>query len=169
MDKAIIIEKVVGTSRLSKLEPLWKSLMKHHAEIAPQLGPTRAPDEAWERRKSFYGEVLQKPDSFTLLAKRDGKPVAYALVHLEKGSVTWKTGYVKGVLETIAMLPEERGKGVGGTLFERALQELNTIGIKDISLEVISTNYDAIRFDERKGMSQFSIIYRGKIDKLLSD
>ncbi len=169
MDKTITIVKVVGTSRLFELEPLWKSLMKHHAEIAPQLGPTRAPDEAWERRKAFYEEVLQKSGSFILLAERDGKPVAYALVHLEKGSVTWKTGDVKGVLETIAVLPDDRGKGVGGALFERALQELNTIGIKDISLEVISTNYDAIRFYERKGMSQFSIIYRGKIDKLLSD
>ena len=45
-------------------------------------------------------------------------------MHLRGPEETWATGERIGVLETLAVLPGERGRGIGSALFERMYAEL---------------------------------------------
>src|ERR1700720_566424 len=67
---------------LDLLEPLWSALREHHQSVAAHLGPSRKRAESWARRRAQYETWLSEPDSFVLVAERNGCPVGYAMVHL---------------------------------------------------------------------------------------
>ena len=155
-----------GIERIDDLQPLWESLHEHHATVAPhleQLGPVRTPDQSWAVRRELYEEWLSEPDAFVLLAEVNREPIGYALVHLRGPEETWKTGDRIGVLETLAVLPDERGRGVGTALFERIYAELRELGVKELQVAVISKNAEALRFYERHGLLPFTVSYMGRV------
>ena len=155
-----------GIERIDDLQPLWESLHEHHATVAPhleQLGPVRTPDQSWAVRRELYEEWLSEPDAFVLLAEVNREPIGYALVHLRGPEETWETGDRIGVLETLAVLPDERGSGVGTALFERIYAELRELGVKELQVAVISKNAEALRFYERHGLLPFTVSYMGRV------
>ena len=155
-----------GIERIDDLQPLWESLHDHHATVAPhleQLGPVRTPDQSWAVRRELYEEWLSEPDAFVLLVEVNREPIGYALVHLRGPEETWTTGDRIGVLETLAVLPDERGRGVGTALFERIYAELRTLGVKELQVAVISKNAEALRFYERHGLLPFTVSYMGRV------
>ena len=79
------------------------------------------------------------------------EPVGYALAHLRGPEETWETGERIGVLETLTVLPDERGRGIGSALFERIYAELRRLGVTELQVAVISKNAEALRFYERHG------------------
>ena len=155
-----------GIERIDDLQPLWESLHEHHATVAPhmeQLGPVRHPSESWAMRRELYEDWLAEPDAFVLLAEVDGQPIGYALVHLRGPEETWQTGDRIGVLETLAVLPDERGRGVGSALFERIYAELRDLGVSELEVAVISKNAAALRFYERHGLLPFTVSFMGRV------
>jgi GNAT superfamily N-acetyltransferase len=155
-----------GIERIDDLQPLWESLHEHHATIAPhleELGPVRRPDQSWAVRRELYEDWLSEPDAFVLLAEQDRQPIGYALVHLRGPEETWQTGDRIGVLETLSVLPGERGRGVGTSLFERIYAELRELGVSELEVAVISKNVAALRFDERHGLLPFTVSYMGRV------
>ena len=155
-----------GIERIDDLQPLWESLHEHHATVAPhleQLGPVRAPDQSWAVRRELYEEWLSEPDAFVLLAEVDGEPVGYALVHLRGPEETWETGERIGVLETLTVQPDERGRGIGSALFECISAELRRLGVTELQVAVISKNAEALRFYERHGLLPFTVSFMGRV------
>jgi GNAT superfamily N-acetyltransferase len=155
-----------GIERIDDLQPLWESLHEHHATIAPhleELGPVRRPDQSWAVRRELYEDWLSEPDAFVLLAEQDRQPIGYALVHLRGPEETWQTGDRIGVLETLSVLPGERGRGVGTALFERIYAELRELGVSELEVAVISKNAAALRFYERHGLLPFTVSYMGRV------
>jgi GNAT superfamily N-acetyltransferase len=155
-----------GSERIGDLQPLWESLHDHHATIAPhltELGPVRDASESWAVRRALYEDWLAEPDAFVLVAESDGQPVGYALVHLRGPEETWTTGARIGVLETLAVLPGERGRGIGSALFERMYEELRELGVRELEVAVISKNAEALRFYERQGLLPFTVSYLGRL------
>jgi ribosomal protein S18 acetylase RimI-like enzyme len=155
-----------GIERIDDLQPLWESLHEHHATVAPhleELGPVRTPDQSWSVRRELYEEWLSEPDAFVLLAEVNREPIGYALVHLRGPEETWQTGDRIGVLETLAVLPDARGRGVGTALFERIYAELRELGVKELQVAVISKNAEALRFYERHGLLPFTVSYMGRV------
>jgi GNAT superfamily N-acetyltransferase len=138
----------IDHSELAAVEPLWSALREHHGSVAPDLGATRERAASWERRRAQYQGWLAEPDSFLLLAERAGTPVGYAMVHLHDGSPTWSSERA-GELETLSVLPGERGQGTGGALLQAVREQLRALGADELSVFVIATNADAIRFYER--------------------
>lgn len=139
----------IDRSELELVEPLWNALREHHASVAPDLGAPRERGASWERRRAQYERWLAEPDSFVLLAERDGAPVGYAMVHLHDGSSTWPTAERAGELETLSVLPDERGRGTGAALLEEVRERLRALGADELSVFVIARNAGAIRFYER--------------------
>jgi ribosomal protein S18 acetylase RimI-like enzyme len=156
-----------GPERIAELEPLWVSLSRHHAEVAPELaetlGEVRAPADSWAVRRALYEQWLAGPDAFALIAELDSEPVGYAVVQLRGPEETWSTGERVAELETLAVLPGHRGQGIGSALVERMHEELTELGASHFVVSVIASNADSVRFYERLGLTRFLITYAGPV------
>jgi ribosomal protein S18 acetylase RimI-like enzyme len=150
----------IEVSELGLIEPLWNSLREHHSKVTPDLGEPRSREESWRRRRSEYEAWLEAGDAFVLLAERLGAGVGYAMVHVRSGSPTWPLSEKAGEIETLSVLPGERGQGTGSALLEAVREELSAHQISELSLHVMHTNKDAMRFYERHGFETYALWVR---------
>jgi ribosomal protein S18 acetylase RimI-like enzyme len=145
-----------GPEDLDRLEPLWVSVHHRHAESMPELAPYVDDATTWAARRALYAELLAKPDTILLLAAADGALVGYGLAHVMPTEETWipdtwVTGPRIGEIESLAVLPEHRGRGLGTELLDRLEGELRAQGVADLVIGVLPGNDGAIRMYERRG------------------
>jgi ribosomal protein S18 acetylase RimI-like enzyme len=142
-----------GPEVIDELEPLWLSLFDWHASIGHAALPLIERTQSWPRRKALYHEVLSTPDAFVVVARRDGQPVGYALAQFHHGpDDTWPTSDRIGEIESLAVLPDERGAGLGTELLDVAEDELANRGATTVAIAVMVGNDAAQRFYESRGM-----------------
>jgi ribosomal protein S18 acetylase RimI-like enzyme len=154
-----------AVAELAALEPVWNALQAHHSEIQPDLGsatPKRSLADAWRIRRSKYERWLTDPDSFFVVAETGGEPIGYAFVTIGLPYAGWATGDRIAELETLSVLAECRGQGVGAALLDAVWKRLAELEVEDMGITTTSTNVDAQRFYERQGFSQRFAIYYGK-------
>jgi ribosomal protein S18 acetylase RimI-like enzyme len=166
MTTADISIEELPSSRLDEVEPLWNSLREHHISVAPDwLGPPRERADSWARRRREYREWLSSgSEAFVLVARRRGRVIAYAMACLRDGSATFALGERAGEVETLCVLPEERGSGVGTLLLDAVRQRLHGLGAAEIGLHVLEGNDAALRFYRRAGLRPFAIWLSGPVD-----
>jgi len=155
-----------GAEAIATLQPLWISLHDHHVAVAPhlrELGPVRGAAGSWTVRSALYEEWLAEPDAFVMVAEVDGIAVGYALAHMRGEEESWQTGPRIAELETLAVLPGQRGNGIGRRLVDAVHAELRRLGVAQLGVSVISANADAIRFYERLGLLPFCVSYLGNV------
>lgn len=154
-----------GADRIPDLEPLWRALHAQHLAVDPRLPgiPVRSQDEAWRRRRDLYVDWLAEKDAILLLAETRATAVGYALSHMHEPDEAWDTRGRFGVLESLAVLPEMRGRGVGRMLMAALHAELRHLGVTTLAIGVIDTNGGARRFYERLGFRPWMIHYLGTI------
>lgn len=142
-------------SSLDLLRPLWLCLHRHHQSIAPRLAPYVDDDVSWATRRRFYADCLSHNGSFVLLAYSGEDLVAYALVLVQATSSMWSDTWVVGdrtaELETLVVVPEWRGRSIGGLLMDRVESELARSGIEDIIIGALPTNTDVLDLYRRRG------------------
>ncbi|HKP41255.1 GNAT family N-acetyltransferase [Mycobacterium sp.] len=141
---------------LHLIEPLWVAVHHRHAETMPQLAPYVSDAETWRVRRALYEELLAKPDTLLLLAFVDETPVGYGLAHvMPVGDTwipdTWATGSRIGEIESLSVLPQYRGSGLGSEFLNRLEEHLHGLGVDDLILGALPGNTDAIRLYERRG------------------
>lgn len=90
-------------------------------------------------RERHYGTMYPERDDQVIL--RDGRPVGRMIVARRKSEM---------VLVDIALLPDEQGRGEGGTLVRGLQQEAGESG-RPVGLHVLNSNIAAIRFYGRLG------------------
>lgn len=147
-----------GPEVVDELRPLWLALVRHHAEVAPEMGPVYTDDETWKRRRADYTEWLAEPDAFALVARGGGgEAVGYALVTVNPASPTWPDPPRFGLIESLSLLPEARGGGAGRALVDGVEAELRRIGVDEVRLNVMSSNAPAIAFYERVGFTSYVV------------
>lgn len=146
----------LDSADIELIEPLWSALREHHARVSPHLGAPRSREDSWRRRRAQYEQWLSKPDAFVLLAELGGLPIGYAMVHLRVGSPTWPSSERAGEIETLAVHPDARGRGIGTTLLRAVESELAELGVDELSLHVVSGNDRAMAFYERHGLRPFA-------------
>jgi len=158
--------ELAGPERLDELRPLWESLSDHHVEVAPRLrglGPVRTSDDSWSVRRSHYAALFaDEPSAFALIASAAGGPVGYAFVQVRGPEESWDTGPV-AVLETLAVLPAHRRRGIGAALVRAMMVELRRLGIGHWEVATIATNEEALRFYERLDLLPFTVNYIGLV------
>jgi ribosomal protein S18 acetylase RimI-like enzyme len=64
---------------------------------------------------------------------------------------TWQTGDRIGEIESLAVLPSHRGRGIGTQLLAGLERELRAIGVRDLIIGVLPGNEAAIRLYQRHG------------------
>jgi ribosomal protein S18 acetylase RimI-like enzyme len=141
---------------LDIVEPLWVAVHHQHAETMPELSPYVSDGETWRARRALYSELLAKPGSLLVLADLDDRVIGYGLAHVmavEDTWVadTWVTGNRIGEIESLSVLPEFRGSGLGTELLTRLEAHLRESGVDDLVLGVLPGNRDALRLYERLG------------------
>ena len=137
---------------LDLLRPIWVSMKDHHAALAPQFGPPRNDEDSWQRRRAHYVEWIQEPGTFVLIAISDKKPVGYALVRIkDMDMISWKLEGQYACVETLAVLPEFRGQGIGTALLAQVETRIHEQGITSMSLTVLAANGRGKTFYERHG------------------
>jgi GNAT superfamily N-acetyltransferase len=156
---------------LSALEPLWNALQEHHAEITPNLGgaPKRELADSWRKRRAKYERWLEDPETFFVIAESRNRPIGYAFATVGPGYASWQTGDRLAELETLSVLPEHRGDGVGTALLESVSQHLTEMGIEDLVVTSATSNVDSHRFYEGRGFTQAFVVYyrRGRFVRML--
>jgi ribosomal protein S18 acetylase RimI-like enzyme len=85
------------------------------------------------------------------------------MVHVRAGSPTWPLSEQTGELETLSVHPDERGRGTGAALLDAVRERLRARDVTELSLHVIPTNADAIRFYDRHGFDTFGLWLRADI------
>jgi N-acetyltransferase len=156
---------VDSVEELAALEPVWNALQAHHAEITPDLGsrtPKRGMAEAWRIRRSKYERWLRDPDAFFVVAEVGGEAIGYAFVTVGPPYASWEAGERLAELETLSVLAERRGEGVGVALIDAVWKRLAEVGVEDMQITTTVTNVDARRFYERHGFSRRFAVYYGK-------
>lgn len=164
-DPEITLRYADSVDEIDAVEPMWNALQEHHVRITPELDPQtpkRELADAWRIRRSKYVRWLTDPETFFVIAEDVSGPIGYAFVTVGPGYASWATGERAGVLETLSVLPQHRGGGVGATLIEAAWTRLDELGVDDMAITTTKTNVDSHRFYEREGFSQAFVIYHGK-------
>jgi ribosomal protein S18 acetylase RimI-like enzyme len=142
---------------LAALEPLWLSLHHHHAGAMPELGPYVDDTRSWAVRSRLYRELLARPTTVLLLVYDGAAPVGYGLAYvmteLDQAWLddTWSTTEPVGEIETLAVLPRYRGRGLGTRLLDTLETEMAAAGVANLVLGVLSGNTAAIRLYSRHG------------------
>ncbi|MEX2107781.1 MAG: GNAT family N-acetyltransferase [Solirubrobacterales bacterium] len=161
----VTIRHTDSASDLDTLEPLWNALQEHHERITPDLGahtPKREVADAWRIRRGKYERWLEAPETFIVIAESGGQPVGYAFVTVGAPFASWDTGERLAQLETLSVLPDHRGGGVGAALLDSAWERLAQQGVDGMSITTTTTNVDAQRFYERRGFRQGFVVYYGE-------
>jgi ribosomal protein S18 acetylase RimI-like enzyme len=141
---------------IPSLEPLWVAVHHVHQASMAELAPYVSDEETWRERRALYEEVFRKPETFLFLARVGRELVGYALGHVLGSaeswwSDTWRTGDRVGELESISVLPEHRGAGIGSALLDTVDAEFARLGVHDQVIGVLPGNVDARRLYERRG------------------
>ena len=127
--------------QLDTVQPMWNALQEHHVRITPELDP-RTPGrdlaDAWRVRRSKYVRWLEDSETFFVIAEDESGPIGYAFVTVGPGYASWATGERAGVLETLSVLPDRRGGGVGAALIEAAWERLAELGVEDMAITTTS-------------------------------
>lgn len=159
-DEPVPVTCVGGAELVDQLEELWLSLFDHHVSVGAGGLPVIDRAMSWPRRKALYQQLLASSNAFVVIARSASRPVGYALVHIHEGADdTWPTGSAIGEIETIAVAPDWRGQGLGTALLDEAERQLLARDVRDVKLNVINGNLDAIRLYERRGMTPVMTTY----------
>jgi ribosomal protein S18 acetylase RimI-like enzyme len=141
---------------LAALAPLWVGVHHVHAASMPELAPYVSDAETWAEHRPLYVELFEKPDTRLFLARLDEALVGYALIHVEPVrdtwvADTWRTGERIGELESIAVAPEHRGRGIGSALLDAVDREFEALGVADVIIGLLPGNEGARRLYESRG------------------
>jgi GNAT superfamily N-acetyltransferase len=139
---------------------------EHHRAGGPraaEVRPFRSADEAWERRREHYRGLFAAGRAHLFLAERDGRAIGYAMVSEIGSQATLRTGARMAELESLSVLPGERGAGVGRALMAAVHELVRELGIEELMLYVMDGNEGALRFYERYGMRPYLHVLVGAV------
>lgn len=144
---------------LTKVKPLWKAMVADYAELSDGLCEVRAPQEAWEHRHQEYLEWINDAGGVVFLAtdseSETGEVIGYAALHFASSGAAFDLGESFGDIETLAVKPDHRGRGVGAALMAACQRELERREIRYVSLQTLASNERALRLYARAGFKPF--------------
>jgi ribosomal protein S18 acetylase RimI-like enzyme len=145
-----------SASDLDSLEPLWVAVHRAHVASMPELAPYVSDAETWAERRVLYEAVFAKPGTVLLLAFDGDALIGYALSHVLPLAETWiadtwRTGPRIAEVESLSVLPEYRGRGIGTALMDALDREIEALGVDDVIVGALAGNEDALRLYRRRG------------------
>jgi GNAT superfamily N-acetyltransferase len=139
----------VGAERLDAIEPLWRMLAAHHGDLTPPELPVRPPEAGWTARRERYRRALDD-GAVLFLAEDPERTVGYAFAHPRAAPESLAIDRLLEV-ETVAVLAEVRGEGIGTALMEAVEGWAREGGFEHLAVSVRTANEGARRLYERRG------------------
>lgn len=139
----------LAREELGALAPLWDAVRRHHLAVGTVLLEGRDGTDSWTIRRAHYEAALGH-GGFVLAARTHAGVVGYACVALAPPSATWNVDRI-ATLETLAVAPQHRGRGIGTALARAAFERLAGWGVEQVTLTVVDGNDDAARLYRRLG------------------
>lgn len=96
--------------------------------------------------RRYMKQLVSRADAATWIAEENGRLAGFAIVQWER-----EAGEGIAYLQTIEVLPDARGLGVGAALLARSEEAARAAGAARIWLHVDEENAGAIRMYERHG------------------
>ena len=154
-----------GVDRLAEVEPLARALHRHHVSVDPAIPgvPPRDEDGWWRVRSARYRGWLSDPATILLLAEDDGVTVGYALVTAHDEDDSHRTRARFAELQSLAVLEDRRGDGIGTALLHQVYREVRAAGMTEMVIGVLATNEPAMRLYEREGFRPWVVLTMGTV------
>jgi ribosomal protein S18 acetylase RimI-like enzyme len=163
-----------GSRDLDALEPIWLGVHHLHGQVLPDLGPYVADAQSWQVRRRIYSDLLLRSDTDLWIAESAnanivGYSLGYILHEDERRWVddTWDAGKL-GEVESLGVLPEYRGRGVGRQLLGRILDSLEAHGAHGVVIGVVPTNVGAVELYGKYGFSP-AFLYLARFARRFSE
>ena len=135
-----------GREMLDEVAPLWKGLNAHLQGVASHFQEHyRSMDFDRRRREILTGSK----DGILVIIASDDEDLAYSVATLN-GEEGW--------IDSIFIVEEHRGRGIGEELMRRSVEWLKDRGAKRILLTVTPGNDSVIGFYERFGFRPRKIV-----------
>ncbi|MFC7328600.1 GNAT family N-acetyltransferase [Marinactinospora rubrisoli] len=151
--------RYLGRHDIEDVADLWRSQHLRHTALAPHLEEVLASvdvEESWRRRRAQYLDWLADPDTIAVLAERGGTAVGYAMVTVRRTHQgSWERGERVAVVQTLSVPADPADAAVGPALLEEVRHQLAAAGIRELELDAVATNSDAIRFYQEQGFHPF--------------
>ena len=119
--------------------------VRNWADTYGPLVPSEALAPFVDRDRSVaqIRELLHRPDTLLLVGPSPGVVQGFALTYMARSPEPW--------LESVHVMREERGRGLGRLLIRETAKRLLAAGYQSLSLGVILGNDRASKFYERLG------------------
>lgn len=102
----------------------------------------------------FFADLARRfPETF-VVAEINGEVIGYIMCRIEAGLSNFGLGGLlkKGHVVSVAVMPENRRKGVGEALVVKAMESMRRYGAKQCYLEVRVTNEEAVLLYKKLGL-----------------
>lgn len=149
----MIIYKSIKFSEVSLIKELWERNRKYHEEISKDFSFLYS-DIVFEERISGFNSFNEDKIKITIAEDdKDLKVVGYCISTFEHNN---------GEIQTIHILKECRGQGIGKTLINNHINWLKYNNCHSISLNVDYANTNTIKFYKSMGFAENIIEMRLK-------
>jgi GNAT superfamily N-acetyltransferase len=154
-----------GAERIAELEPLTRALHRHHVRVDPGIPgvPPRDEDGWWRVRSARYRDWFDEDGTFLLVAEDAIGPVGYAFVTFHGEDDSHVTGARFAEMQSLAVLEDRRGAGIGTALLHEVYREVRAAGVHEMVIGVLATNEPAARLYEREGFRPWVVLLMGTV------
>lgn len=151
--------ELAGIERVDEVRNLWLDLHHHHRAVVESVPLVQDDELSWQRRRALYVERLCAGTGFLALASSEESIVGYAFVCIERGpDDTFPLDDRYAELYSLSVTPRQRGHGVGTQLLDFVERELARRSITDLKVAVMTTNTEALRLYERRGLRPAEVV-----------
>jgi ribosomal protein S18 acetylase RimI-like enzyme len=147
-----------GVDRIDDLRTLFLALHDHHRGVSA-MPLTEPDDRAWAERVATYTGHFRDGHAVLHLALQADRLVGYAFTVLHDGTDdTFELAPRYAELYTLAVAPDVRGGGIGTALLDAVDATLDELGIRSLTVAVMTDNEAAIRLYRRRGLVPAELI-----------
>ena len=154
-DDSRVTIRAAASRDLAAVGRLGALLVRTHHDFDPQRFIPATP-QTEHGYASFLGKQLDEANVVVLIAERDGAVIGYSYAGVEGRDYMSLRGPA-GVLYDIIVDPSHRGSGVGRTLLDATIAELERRGAPRVVLSTAERNESAQRLFERAGFRRTMI------------
>lgn len=153
---------------VKRVKPLSQLLMRRYHGVAGDDWPVREPGEAWQRRHQDYMTWINEATGVIFIAwdgdGQNAKAIGYAALRFVDSGAAFDLGERVGEMESLAVLPDHHGKGIGTSLIAACRRELERREIAFCFIETLAGNEEAVALCTRNGFRPYMVRLIQRID-----